>query len=109
LQTPTEEYDESENIQTVDLNIPSNVNDEVEGEIEFIESQDGLHDSPLFLYREDYSQYKPRGHYTQTKHKKEEAIHTKKQPQDTQNKDIYNTLSEDTWEKRKGKLFTTGI
>lgn len=66
LQTPTEEYDESEDIQTVDFSIPSYVNDEVEGEVAFIESQDGFHDSPLFLYREDYSQYKPRGHYTQS-------------------------------------------
>ena len=66
LQTPTEEYDGSEDIQTVDFSIPSYVNDEVEEEISFIESQDGFHDSPLFLYREDYSQYKPRGHYTQS-------------------------------------------
>ncbi len=66
LQTPTEEYDGSEDIQTVDFSIPSYVNDEVEGEVAFIESQDGFHDSPLFLYREDYSQYKPRGHYTQS-------------------------------------------
>jgi len=66
LQTPTEGYDGSEDIQTVDFSIPSYVNDEVEGEVAFIESQDGFHDSPLFIYREDYSQYKPRGHYTQS-------------------------------------------
>ena len=66
LQTPTEGYNGSEDIQTVDFSIPSYVNDEVEEEISFIESQDGFHDSPLFLYREDYSQYKPRGHYTQS-------------------------------------------
>jgi len=66
LQTPTEEYNGSEDIQTVDFSIPSYVNDEVEGEVAFIESQDGFHDSPLFIYREDYSQYKPRGHYTQS-------------------------------------------
>ena len=66
LQTPTEEYNGFEDIQTVDFSIPSYVNDEVEGEVAFIESQDGFHDSPLFLYREDYSQYKPRGHYTQS-------------------------------------------
>ena len=66
LQTPTEGYNGSEDIQTVDFSIPSYVNDEVEGEAAFIESQDGFHDSPLFLYREDYSQYKPRGHYTQS-------------------------------------------
>ena len=66
LQTPTEGYNGSEDIQTVDFSIPSYVNDEVEGEVAFIESQDGFHDSPLFIYREDYSQYKPRGHYTQS-------------------------------------------
>lgn len=66
LQTPTEGYDGSGDIQTVDFSIPSYVTDEVDGEVAFIESQDGFHDSPLFLYREDYSQYKPRGHYTQS-------------------------------------------
>ncbi len=66
LQTPTEGYDGLEGIQTVNFSIPSYVNDEVDGEVTFIESQDGFHDSPLFLYREDYSQYKPRGHYTQS-------------------------------------------
>jgi len=66
LQMPTDGYNGSEDIQTVDFSIPSYVNDEVEGEVAFIESQDGFHDSPLFLYREDYSQYKPRGHYTQS-------------------------------------------
>jgi len=66
LQTPTDGYNDSEAIQTVDFSIPSYVNDEVEGEVAFIESHDGFHDSPLFLYREDYSQYKPRGHYTQS-------------------------------------------
>ena len=47
--------------------------------------------------------------YAMEKNKKEESLHTKKQAQDAQNKDIYNTLSEDAWEKRKIEFFTTGI
>jgi len=36
----------------------------VEEEIALIEEHAGFSDSPLFGYREDYSQYIPRGHYT---------------------------------------------
>jgi hypothetical protein len=66
LQTSTQGYNGSENIRTVDFTIPSYVNDEVTEELSFIGTQDGYHDSPLFIYKEDYSQYKPRGHYTQS-------------------------------------------
>jgi len=66
LQTPTDGYNGSEDIKTVDFSIPSYVKDEVEREVAFIESRNGFQDSPLFFYREDYSQYKPRGHYTQS-------------------------------------------
>jgi len=66
LQTPTDEYNGSEEIKTVEFSIPDYVKNEVDQELAFIEDQDGFHDSPLFIYREDYSQYKPRGHYTQS-------------------------------------------
>jgi len=66
LQTPTEGYNGSENIRTIDFTIPAYVRDNVTTELSFIEAQDGYHESPLFKYREDYSQYKPRGHYTQS-------------------------------------------
>ena len=55
--------------QTTDLSsigIPSIVTETVTDELSFIEDHDGFHNSPLFLYREDYSQYIPRGHYTET-------------------------------------------
>ncbi|MCK4671821.1 MAG: DUF3160 domain-containing protein, partial [Candidatus Aegiribacteria sp.] len=38
--------------------------DAVERELELIEQHLGFDDSPIFGYREDYSQYIPRGHYT---------------------------------------------
>lgn len=66
LQTATEDYDGSEDITEVSFTIPVYVDDEVSEELSYIEAQDGYHDSPLFIYKEDYSQYKPRGHYTRS-------------------------------------------
>ncbi len=66
LQTATDGYNGSEDIKTVEFTIPDYVQDEVAGELSSIEAQDGYHDSVLFHYKEDYSQYKPRGHYTQS-------------------------------------------
>lgn len=37
-----------------------------QAEVALIEAHAGLAESPLFTYKEDYSQYVPRGHYTQT-------------------------------------------
>ncbi|MGC9307535.1 MAG: DUF3160 domain-containing protein [Thermoplasmatota archaeon] len=44
--------------------VPSSVEDMVEGELDYIEAHDGYHKSDIFGYKEDYSQYVPRGHYT---------------------------------------------
>jgi len=44
--------------------IPSFVKEEVETELALIEKHEGFSVSPIFLYKEDYSQYVPRGHYT---------------------------------------------
>lgn len=66
LQTATEDYDGSEDIKEVSYTIPSYALDNVSEELSFIELQDGFHTSPTFRYNEDYSQYKPRGHYTQS-------------------------------------------
>jgi hypothetical protein len=66
LQTATEDYDGSEDITEVSFTIPGYVDDEASEELSYIEAQDGYHDSPLFIYKEDYSQYKPRGHYTRS-------------------------------------------
>ncbi|WP_269852210.1 DUF3160 domain-containing protein, partial [Methanosarcina horonobensis] len=43
---------------------PAFVKDNVEAELALIEAHEGFETSPIFSYREDYSQYVPRGHYT---------------------------------------------
>jgi len=40
------------------------VKDIVEKELDYIRKQEGFQYSPIFGYKEDYSQYVPRGHYT---------------------------------------------
>ena len=44
--------------------IPQEVKKLVEAELELIKAHQGFAQSPIFGYREDYSQYVPRGHYT---------------------------------------------
>ncbi len=44
--------------------VPSSVADMVASELDSIAAHDGYHESAIFGYREDYSQYVPRGHYT---------------------------------------------
>ena len=46
--------------------IPAEISEIVKKEIELIELHEGWENSPLFVYREDYSQYFPRGHYTKS-------------------------------------------
>ncbi len=46
--------------------VPSYVDQEVEKEIKLIEEHKGFENSPIFKYKEDYSQYVPRGHYTRS-------------------------------------------
>ncbi|KKG11081.1 DUF3160 domain-containing protein [Methanosarcina sp. 2.H.A.1B.4] len=46
--------------------VPVFVKDEVKAELALIEKQEGFEISPIFSYREDYSQYVPRGHYTRS-------------------------------------------
>jgi len=45
---------------------PDRVRDQVEAELALIEAAGGLETSPILSYTEDYSQYKPRGHYTRS-------------------------------------------
>jgi hypothetical protein len=45
---------------------PDFVKEDVDKEIAFITAHKGWEKSPLFVYKEDYSQYVPRGHYTKT-------------------------------------------
>ncbi|HET8686921.1 MAG TPA: DUF3160 domain-containing protein, partial [Methanosarcina sp.] len=44
--------------------IPKFVKKEVEAELALIDAHEGFGLSPIFSYKEDYSQYVPRGHYT---------------------------------------------
>jgi hypothetical protein len=46
--------------------IPDFVKDLVQKEIKLIEKHEGWEFSPIFIYKEDYSQYVPRGHYTKS-------------------------------------------
>ncbi len=49
---------------TPDAEVPAPVQDLVGQELALIEAHAGFARSPIFGYREDYSQYVPRGHYT---------------------------------------------
>lgn len=44
--------------------IAAEVTDDVNAELDLIEAHQGFAQSPIFGYKEDYSQYVPRGHYT---------------------------------------------
>lgn len=66
LQTSTDEYNGSESIRRVDFTVPEYVTEEVDSEINLINVHTGFSESPIFHYKEDYSQYIPRGHYTQS-------------------------------------------
>jgi hypothetical protein len=66
LQTPTAGYNGSESIRTVSFSIPEYVTENVTTELSWIEAHEGYQQSAIFHYREDYSQYTPRGHYTQS-------------------------------------------
>ena len=46
--------------------VPELVKDEVNKELSLIDEHKGFSFSPIFGYREDYSQYLPRGHYTRS-------------------------------------------
>jgi len=47
-----------------DVVVPSEMQDLVQAELSLIKAHEGFSDSPIFGYKEDYSQYVPRGHYT---------------------------------------------
>lgn len=46
--------------------IPKFVKKDVEAELALIDAHEGFGLSPIFSYKEDYSQYVPRGHYTRS-------------------------------------------
>ncbi len=49
-----------------DILLPSYVDEEVNSELDAIGRHEGYETSKIFHYKEDYSQYIPRGHYTQS-------------------------------------------
>jgi len=53
-------------LQRYSFEVPDFVQDLVENEIELIKKHEGWEYSPIFIYKEDYSQYVPRGHYTKS-------------------------------------------
>ncbi len=59
-------YFSREELSKYKFDIPKLVKKEVEKELELIERHRGFSNSPIFIYREDYSQYVPRGHYTRS-------------------------------------------
>ncbi|MHB0981443.1 MAG: DUF3160 domain-containing protein [Thermoleophilia bacterium] len=48
------------------MTAPERVRDQVEAEIALIQAAGSLQPSPILGYEEDYTQYKPRGHYTRS-------------------------------------------
>ena len=59
-------YFTQEELNKYAFEIPDFVKEEVQKELELIEKHKGFSNSPLFVYKEDYSQYVPRGHYTRS-------------------------------------------
>lgn len=59
-------YFKKEDFEKYRFEIPDFVKSEVKKELDLIENHEGFSDSPIFIYREDYSQYVPRGHYTRS-------------------------------------------
>ncbi|MFA5033272.1 MAG: DUF3160 domain-containing protein [bacterium] len=45
-------------------NIPDEVKEKINSELKLIKEHRGIRESPIFGYKEDYTQYVPRGHYT---------------------------------------------
>ncbi|HUT55498.1 MAG TPA: DUF3160 domain-containing protein [bacterium] len=56
----------AEKLLDPEARVPASVQDWVDTELGYIEKHGGFEDSPIFTYREDYSQYVPRGHYTRS-------------------------------------------
>jgi hypothetical protein len=62
----TDAYFKKEDLTRYNFDVPPYVRDDVEAELELIEAHSGFEESPIFIYKEDYSQYVPRGHYTRS-------------------------------------------
>ena len=56
----------TEELNKYNFIVPDFVKSKVEKELSLIKSHRGFSKSPIFVYKEDYSQYVPRGHYTRS-------------------------------------------
>ncbi|MCK4491768.1 MAG: DUF3160 domain-containing protein, partial [Candidatus Altiarchaeales archaeon] len=59
-------YFREEDLVKYRFKVPDFVKEDVEKELGLIEKHGGFSNSPIFIYKEDYSQYVPRGHYTRS-------------------------------------------
>lgn len=59
-------YFGEEDLKIYAFEVPNFAQQVAEEELNLIEQHQGFSESPLFTYREDYSQYIPRGHYTRS-------------------------------------------
>ncbi|KPL19641.1 MAG: dTDP-glucose 4,6-dehydratase [candidate division Zixibacteria bacterium SM23_81] len=59
-------YFREQDLKIYTFEVPDFAQQVVEKELNLIEQQGGFSQSPIFIYREDYSQYIPRGHYTRS-------------------------------------------
>ena len=59
-------YFKKEDLTQYSFEVPSFVKGDVEAELRLIDKHSGFSESPIFIYKEDYSQYVPRGHYTRS-------------------------------------------
>ena len=62
----TDAYFNKEDLGRYTFEVPDFVKSDVEKELELIKNHAGFSKSPIFNYKEDYSQYVPRGHYTRS-------------------------------------------
>jgi len=62
----TSAYFKEEDLEKYKFEIPDFVKSVVEKELDQIGRHEGFSESPIFIYKEDYSQYVPRGHYTRS-------------------------------------------
>ena len=62
----TDAYFDKDDLKQYSFEVPSFVKDDVKNELELIDAHSGFTQSPIFIYKEDYSQYVPRGHYTRS-------------------------------------------
>ena len=59
-------YFDQEDLEKYSFEVPDFVQSDVEKELALIDKHEGFSESAIFKYKEDYSQYVPRGHYTRS-------------------------------------------